>query len=164
MRPAQGHMLSISSLTPLLPPASLLTPFTPATQLPQCSQCGPGTRCLEAIFQLPLYLEWELGTWQILGITQMRFDFSRIVITDPQLPSNFAQWHLHEMSLAPQLHTPFSYSCYFIIFTSTYHILIAMQLTHLVWIYWKSPHDKMKAPQWQGPWSALFPVTNPLEK
>lgn len=91
MTPCYGPMLPISSLTPFLSPAPLLMPSILATQLPQCSQNMPGTLCLEATFQLPsrprMVDSYLAKPWHYPS----RFDFSRIVITDPQLPSNFAR-------------------------------------------------------------------------
>lgn len=78
---------------------------------------------------LPEMLFLRMATWKVLGITQMRLYFSRILITDPQHPSNFAKCHAHEMNMPTSFTPPFW--LHFIIFTSTL-LLYAIQFTHLI--------------------------------
>ena len=92
-----------------------LLPFyllsTPTIWLPPCSL--PWGHC-PALF----------STWNItiFGITQTRLYFSRILITDPQLPSNFVQCYLYKIYLAHPIFAPPFSSC------STISFLVALTI------------------------------------
>ena len=131
MGPAQGGMMPISFLTPLLPPPLWLTLSTSAIWFPPYSL--PWGHCAAL-----------LSTWNIttFGTTQIRLYFSRIVTTDSQLPSNFAQCYLYKIYLAHPIFVPPFSSCSPISFLLALTIFYCYAAYSLVIPKWKHPKGR----------------------